>query len=114
MNKLLKNAFVPVELIKKEVNIIDLETGKKSKVYVYVKPLSYASAVQSLAGIGDDQNTAVAKRIAYSIRNEDGSPLLTVEQITGENDTNTALSTDLTLELLRVIGEVAELGKKRA
>lgn len=78
---------------------------------VYVKPLSYASAVSDLLstqGGGD----GIANRIAYSICDEQGNPIFTPGDITGEADAERgALDGNLTVALLAAIGEVNGLGK---
>lgn len=112
MNELLKHAFVPVELVKKTVEVVDHATGEKHTAAVYVKPLSFASATEDLKSVGGTEEEAIARRIAWSIRDEAGAPIFTPEQITGEG--GKALSTSLTYELLRVIGEVNHLGKMEA
>lgn len=114
MNKLLENAFVPVATVKKEITFKDLTTGEDHTADVYVKPLSYASAVQDILSVGSDADHAIARRIAYSIRDEKGNPLFTEGQITGADNPAGALSPALTMELLRVIGEVSQLGKMEA
>lgn len=78
---------------------------------VYVRPLSYLSAksdVMSITGKGD----ALAGRIAASICDENGKPVFTEADITGEADPSRGpLDGNLTMALLAVIGEVNSLGK---
>lgn len=78
---------------------------------VYVRPLSYKSAVSDLmAGKGD--RDPVAGRIAACICDENGNPVFTAEDITGEADPERGpLDGNLTVALLAVIGEVTGLGK---
>ncbi|ABI59708.1 conserved hypothetical protein [Nitrosomonas eutropha C91] len=81
---------------------------------VYVRPLSYASAVADLRSINDDLDP-VASRIASSITDEQGKPIFTVQDITGEADPDRgALNGSLTIALLNVIAEVNGLGKQQS
>lgn len=109
MDKILKNAFVKTELIKKTISIIDQKTGETHKAAVFVKPLSFSSAVEDLKNYGGDETEQIARRIASSICDEKGESIFTAEQITGEG--GQSLSPALTKELLFVIGEVNFLGK---
>lgn len=101
--------FVSTKVVKKKIAVIDTKTGEKHDTEVYVKPLSFASATEDLKAFGCSESEAVARRIADSICDKEGKSLFTVSQIDGS--TGTALSAPLTLELLRVIGEVNHLGK---
>lgn len=81
---------------------------------VFVRPLSYRSAVADIdshrAG-----TEAAAGRIAACICDEEGNPVFTVADITGEADPALGpLSHNLTMALLAVIGEVNSLGKPPA
>lgn len=79
---------------------------------VYVRPLSYQSAVSDITSMAQDKEGA-AGRIASCIVDESGKPIFTVEDITGEADPERGpLSSDLTMALLGVIGEVSGLGKR--
>lgn len=88
--------------------------GKELTVTVYVRPLSYCSAVsdiKTMAGKGD----AIAGRIAASICDENGKPVFTPEDITGEADPERgALDGNLTMALLSVIAKVNGLGKSES
>lgn len=78
---------------------------------VYVRPLSYLSAKSDLMAIGG-KTDVLAGRIASSICDAEGKPIFTPEDITGEADPDRgALDGNLTVELLRVIGEVNGMGK---
>ena len=78
---------------------------------VYVRPLSYKSAVSDLQAIAGKVD-GVAGRIAASICDEAGKPVFTVGDITGEADpARGALDGNLTMALLAVIAEVNQLGK---
>lgn len=90
---------------------IQWESGEKThKATVYVRPLSYAAAVSDIT-----TKDAIAGRIAVSILDEDGKMVFTPEDITGEADPERGpLCRSLTMELLRVIGEVSGGKKKKA
>lgn len=80
---------------------------------VYVRPLSYQSAVQDLKAI-TGKTDGIAGRIAISICDENGKPVFTVDDITGDADPDRgALDGNLTLALLTVIGEVNGAGKQK-
>lgn len=77
----------------------------------YVRPLSYSSAVSDIRAMNGNGD-AVAGRIAASIVNEDGEPVFTPGDITGEADPDLGpLDGNLTMALLTVIGEVNGRGK---
>lgn len=81
---------------------------------VYVRPLSYQAAMSDIASV-HAKTDAGAGRIAVSICDEDGNPVFTAADITGEADPERGpLNHALTMELLRVIAEVNSLGKRRA
>jgi hypothetical protein len=78
---------------------------------VYVLPLSYRSAVSDLMASRGHVDGA-AGRIAACICDEEGKPVFTPADITGEADPERGpLDGNLTVALLRVIGEVSGLGK---
>jgi hypothetical protein len=78
---------------------------------VYVRPLSYRSAVSDLRAV-TDHGDPVAGRIAACICDEHGKPVFTPEDITGDADPDRGpLDGNLTMALLQVIGEVNGLGK---
>jgi hypothetical protein len=78
---------------------------------VYVKPLSYSSAVSDLQALSGKVD-GVAGRIASSICDAQGRPVFTPGDITGEADPERgALNGNLTVALLTVIAEVNNLGK---
>lgn len=78
---------------------------------VYVRPLGYYTATSDiLASVGKQEG--VAGRIAASICDEDGKPVFTPADITGEADPERgALDGALTIALLVAISEVNNLGK---
>ncbi|WP_241610132.1 phage tail assembly chaperone family protein, TAC [Rosenbergiella epipactidis] len=81
---------------------------------VYIRPLGYHSAksdILSSSGIIDN----FAGRIASSICDENGVPVFTAQDITGEADPERgALDGNLTVALLIAIQEVNELGKTKS
>ncbi|WP_457978058.1 phage tail assembly chaperone family protein, TAC [Ectopseudomonas composti] len=87
--------------------------GVEHKAHVFVRKLSYASAVVDLMAYHSAID-GVAARIATSIVDSKGEPVLTVADITGEaNPERGPLDADLTKALLAVIAEVNGLGKKK-
>lgn len=83
--------------------------GEEHTATVYVRPLSYAAAVSDVTS-----KDAVAGRIAVSILDEEGKPVFTVGDVTGEADPERGpLCRSLTMELLRVIGEVSGFAEKK-
>lgn len=94
---------------------------------VYVRRLSYHSAISDVKAVAANGDIAAA-RIAACIVNEDGKPIFTVPDITGANDDGSpvmskdddgnlvergALDADLATELLVAISEVNGLGKSK-
>ncbi|SFY16210.1 phage tail assembly chaperone family protein, TAC [Azotobacter vinelandii] len=78
---------------------------------VYVRPLSYKSAVSDLLAM-NGRVDGVAGRIAACICDESGKPVFTPDDITGEADPERGpLDGNLTMALLGVIGEVNQTGK---
>lgn len=81
---------------------------------VFIRPLSYRSAVSDImaSSKGDD---ALAARIATSVCDENGEPIFTAGDITGEADPDRGpLDGSLTLALLAAIGEVSGMGKSKS
>ncbi|AXA66752.1 phage tail assembly chaperone family protein, TAC [Pseudomonas oryzihabitans] len=81
------------------------------KATVFVRPISYATAVNDVqAGAG--RIDPIAGRIAACICDADGKPIFTPADITGEADQDRgALDGNLTMALLKAIGEVHMAGK---
>lgn len=78
---------------------------------VFVRPLSYKSAVADLNSINQKADP-LAGRIAASIVDAKGQPVFTPADITGDADPERgALDGNLTIALLAVIAEVNHLGK---
>lgn len=86
---------------------------KEFTATVYVRPLSYSSAVSDLMAINGKVD-GIAGRIAASIVDADGKPVFTAGDITGEADpARGALDGNLTVALLSVIAEVNNMGKTK-
>jgi len=81
--------------------------GEEHTATVFVRPLSYAAAVSDVTS-----KDAIAGRIAVSILDDDGKPVFKVGDITGESNPERGRRS-LTMELLRVIGEVSGLAEKK-
>lgn len=78
---------------------------------VFVRPLGYYTARSDILAVGGKID-GVAGRIAASICDEDGQPVFTPADITGEADPERgALDGALTVALLVAITEVNDLGK---
>jgi hypothetical protein len=84
---------------------------KELTATVYVRPLSYRSAVSDLRAV-TDHGDPVAGRIAACICDEHGKHVFTPEDITGDADPDRGpLDSNLTMALLQVIAEVNGFGK---
>ncbi|WP_122670059.1 phage tail assembly chaperone family protein, TAC [Pseudomonas viridiflava] len=87
--------------------------GKKIVATVYVRPLGFQTAVNDVLSAAGRLEIH-AGRIAASICNEEGKPVFTVDDITGEADPERgALDGNLTMALMKVIAEVNNLGKTK-
>ena len=101
--------------------------GEERKADVYIRPLSYQSAIGDIRAIGGDGDIA-ASRIANSVVDETGQPVFKISDITGVNEDGTpVMYTDsdgeervrggmcesLITALLILIGEVNSLGKNQ-
>ncbi|WP_193090864.1 phage tail assembly chaperone family protein, TAC [Halomonas colorata] len=94
-----------------EKNIKWTHEGQEFTATVNVLPLSYVTAKSDIIARQIDGDP-LAGRIACCIVNDDGTPVFTVADITGEADPERGpLNAPLTNELLRVIGEASSLGK---
>lgn len=88
--------------------------GQDFQATVYVLPLSYATAKLDMTA-NKQETDPLAARIAHCILNEEGAPIFTVEDITGDADPERGpLSNALTYALLNAIGKVSKLGKPPA
>lgn len=80
---------------------------------VFVRRLSYASAVEEVKAMAG-RTDRLAGRIASAICDEEGKPIFTAADITGDADPDRGpLDHNLTMALLAVIGEVNSLGKTK-
>jgi len=78
---------------------------------VYVRPMGYHTATSDVLALGGKVD-GVAGRIAASICDEEGKPVFTPADITGEADPERgSLDGALTIALLVAIQEVNDLGK---
>ncbi|WP_110877038.1 phage tail assembly chaperone family protein, TAC [Franconibacter helveticus] len=91
---------------------IDWKQGDKElTATVYIRPLGYYTAMTDVMA-AHGRIDGVAGRIAASICDEEGKPVFTPADITGEADPERgALDGQLTLALLLAIQEVNDLGK---
>lgn len=81
---------------------------------VFVRPLGYYTAKADILSLQGKQD-GPAGRIASSICDEEGKPVFTPEDITGEADPDRgALDGNLTIALLLAINEVNNLGKTKS
>jgi hypothetical protein len=80
---------------------------------VYVRRLSYGAAIEDAKALAGSQEI-LAGRIAASICDENGQPVFTAADITGEADPERGpLNHALTMALLAVISEVNHPPKKQ-
>lgn len=101
-------ALVSTALVEKEITWVS--GGEQHTATVYVRPLSYASAVS-----GVRSKDHVAARIASCICDESGVPVFTEADITGDADPDRGcLCESLTVALLAAIGEASGLHEKKA
>jgi len=90
------------------------QKGKELTATVYVRSLSYKSAVSDIRSVGIDGDP-VAGRIAACICDENGKAVFTPADITGDADPERGpLDGNLTVALLTVIGEVTGMGENQA
>lgn len=88
--------------------------GQKVKMTTFVRRLSYKMAVSDIK-LSGDTGSMVAGRIASGICDENGQPVFSTEDITGDADpARGPLNYNLTLALLTAISEVNSLGKAPA
>ena len=104
-------------------------TWKDETYDVYVRRLSYRSAVDDARAYGQGASAIAAHRIANCIVDENGEPIFSVEHITGVDEHGDpvmiedekgnkvergAMDDDLATALMLVISEVNSLGKRKA
>lgn len=82
------------------------------KADVFVRPLSYHSAVADLKSMAENRD-AIAARIAVSIVDEHGKPVFQAADITGDADPDRGpMDGNLVWALLAAIADVNGLGKQ--
>ncbi len=101
--------------VEKEITWKQVSVETKEEVEytatVFVRPMGYHIATSEILAYGGKVD-GVAGRIAASICDEDGKPVFTAADITGEADPERgALDGQLTVALLVAIQEVNNLGK---
>lgn len=80
---------------------------------VYVRPLSYKTAVSDIMSLSGDSNVLPA-RIEACICDEHGEPLYTAGDVTGETDPERGpMCPELALALVKVIQEVNTASKMK-
>lgn len=91
---------------------IEWQQGEDSfKATVFIRPMGYQTATSDIMAIGGKID-GIAGRIAASICDEEGKPVFTVPDITGDADPDRGpLDGQLTIALLLAIQEVNDLGK---
>ncbi|MDF2792760.1 MAG: phage tail protein [Pseudomonas orientalis] len=78
---------------------------------VFIRPLGYQAAISDVTAL-NGKHDSLAGRIAASVCDENGAPVFTVADITGDADPQRgALDGRLTVALLAAIFEVNNLGK---
>lgn len=102
---------------------------KGEKYDVYIRRLSYQSAVDDAMAYGQGPSAIAAHRIAHCIVDENGEPIFSVEHITGvdqsgkpimvENENGEMvergqMDDDLASSLMLLISEVNRLGKNQS
>lgn len=95
-----KGGFSTAGLVRKVV-----KWGEGNEAIVWVRPHSFAIIANNYADM--EHGERVARNIAASICNEDGSPIFSWKDITGEAvEGRGALCEELVLELVLAIGQV--------
>lgn len=85
--------------------------GEQFTATVYIRPMGYHTATSDVLAYGGKVD-GVAGRIAASVCDEEGKPVFTPADITGEADPERgSLDGALTIALLVAIQEVNDLGK---
>jgi len=104
-----------------------IQNGEKVSAEVYIRPMSYHTAVKDIATAGGGGDI-LAQRIASCVCHEDGSPAFRVSDITGIDAEGKpimievkgvlmergAFNKSLSDALIFLIGEVSGLGKKKS
>lgn len=105
-------AFAPVDLTQHDIEWV--QDGETYTATVYVRPMSYHTAVAEISATRNGKD-ALAARIAECICDEKGTPIFTAADITGEADPDNRgpLCSALIYALLGAIGSVSSMGKKK-
>ncbi len=101
--------------------------GDDFEAFVYIRPMSYHTAVQDILP-GESRQMRVARRLAACICDDEGVPLFTMSDITGLDDQGKPikikdpesgkmvergpLSVELSTALMEALAEVTGLGKR--
>lgn len=94
-----------------EKQVTWLQGEEELTATVFVRPMSYQTAINDITAITGKRDLA-AGRIAACICDAEGKAVFTPEDVTGEADPERGpLNHGLTVALLNVIGEVSGLGK---
>jgi len=98
-----QGAFVADKLTRRKIEWV--QNGQDYDGYVYVRPMTYYTAVENIqAAAANGDTEAVAVRIASTICKKDGSPVFTVADILGTaNKDRGPLDGNLVLALLGAI-----------
>jgi len=89
--------------------------GQEHTATVYVRPLSYKTAVSDIMSVSKGDQALIAGRIAACICDKDGKAVFTPGDITGDADpARGPLDGNLTVALLTAISEVNSLGKSKS
>lgn len=108
------SAFVGAPVLKTVTFVRD---GEEFETDVYIRRLSYQSAVNDSKAYAANADAFVAGRIAACVLNEDGTPLFdSVDQIMGKGEyvESGALDPDLTYALFNAVDEVNKVGKSNS
>lgn len=99
-----------------EKEIVWQQGEEELKGVVFVRRLSYHSAVGDLLSRKGGSADRIAERIANCICDAEGKPLFTAQDITGESDPDRgAMDANLTVAFLAAISEVnTSAGKPQA
>lgn len=109
LENLKKNGAFTGRPVEKEITW--KQSGEEITATVFIRPMGYHAATSDVLAIGGKID-GVAGRIAASVCDEDGKPVFTVADITGEADPERgSLDGNLTIALLVAIQEVNDLGK---
>lgn len=88
--------------------------GEEYEADVYVRPLSYKTAVSDIMNLVRKEET-FPSRIEACICNEDGTPMFTAADVTGESDPERGpMSPELALALIDAINKVNTAVKMKA